>query len=215
MYLRCHSRKKNGKDHRYWSVVESRRVGRGDPVQRHVLYLGEINDSQEAAWRKTIAVFDEDRQQTKQLSLFPADRPIPADEANALSVVLAALRLHRPRSFGDCWLGCGLWEELGLSDFWNRRFESQRGDVPWQKVLQLLVVNRLCSPGSELAVHARWFDRSAMDELLGTDFAVASKGALINNMFKCCAFAGTGGNSSLHEKHRASTVSWPALRRSP
>jgi hypothetical protein len=162
-------------------VVESRRVGRGDPVQRHVLYLGEINDSQEAAWRKTIAVFDEDRQQTKQLSLFPADRPIPADEANALSVVLAALRLHRPRSFGDCWLGCGLWEELGLSDFWNRRFESQRGDVPWRKVLQLLVVNRLCSPGSELAVHARWFDRSAMDELLGTDFAVASK----DRLYRC------------------------------
>lgn len=181
MYLRCHSRKKNGKKHRYWSVVESRRVGRGDPVQRHVLYLGEINDSQEAAWRKTIAVFDEDTRQTEQLSLFPADRPIPPDEANALSIVLTELRVRRPRSFGDGWLGCWLWDELGLSDFWNRRLESQRGDVPWRKVLQLLVVNRLCAPGSELAVHARWFDRSAMDELLGTDFAVACK----DRLYRC------------------------------
>jgi len=181
MFLRCHSRKKNGKVHRYWSVVESRRVGRGDPVQRQVLYLGEINDSQEAAWRKTISVFDEDTRRTEQRSLFPADRPIPADEANALSVVLTELRLHRPRSFGDCWLGCLLWEELGLSDFWDARLESRRGDVPWRKVLQLLVVNRLCEPGSELAVHARWFDRSAMDELLGADFAVAAK----DRLYRC------------------------------
>ncbi|MGA2500635.1 MAG: hypothetical protein ABSH20_23100 [Tepidisphaeraceae bacterium] len=82
MFLRCHSRKKNGKLHRYWSVVESRRLASGGPAQRQVLYLGEINDSQEAAWRKTISVFDEDAGQSRQFSLFPADRPIPADEAN-------------------------------------------------------------------------------------------------------------------------------------
>ena len=150
-------------------------------MQRHVLYLGEINDSQEAAWRKTISVFDEDKRQTQQLSLFPTDRPIPSDEANALCVVLTELRLHRPRSFGDCWLGCLLWDELGLSNFWDARLESQRGDVSWRKVLQLLVVNRLCEPGSELAVHARWFERSAMDELLGTDFAVAAK----DRLYRC------------------------------
>lgn len=181
MFLRCHSRKKNGKLHRYWSVVESRRVGRGVPLQRHVLYLGEINDSQEAAWRKTISVFDEDKRETRQLSLFPADRPIPPDEVNALSIVLSELRLLRPRSFGDCWLGCRLWEELGLSDFWDARLGSQRGEVPWRKVLQLLVVNRLCEPGSELAIHARWFERSAMDELLGSDFAVACK----DRLYRC------------------------------
>lgn len=181
MFLRCHSRKKNGKRHRYWSIVESRRVGRGDPVQRQVLYLGEINDSQEAAWRKTITVFDEHRQRFEQWSLFPSDRPIPADEANALSVVLTELRLVRPRSFGDCWLGCLLWEELGLSDFWETRLNQERGDVSWLKVLQLLVVNRLCEPGSEFAVHRQWFDRSAMDELLGTDFAVAGK----DRLYRC------------------------------
>src|SRR5512139_1815756 len=151
MFLRCHTRKKNGKLHRYWSVVESRRVAGGEPVQRHVLYLGEINDSQEAAWHKTLTVFDEQRQRYEQLALFPADRPLPPNEANALAVVLTALRLLRPRRFGDCWLGCRLWEELGLADFWDTRLQAERGDVPWAKVLQLLVVNRLCEPGSEFA----------------------------------------------------------------
>ena len=181
MFLRCHSRKKNGKFHRYWSVVESRRIAGGEPVQRHVLYLGEINDSQEAAWRKTLTVFDEQRQRYEQLALFPADRPLPPNEANALAVVLTALRLLRPRRFGDCWLGCRLWEALGLADFWDTRLDSQRGDVPWAKVLELLVVNRLCEPGSEFAVHAHWFERSAMDELLQTDFAVAAK----DRLYRC------------------------------
>ena len=181
MFLRCHSRKKNGKLHRYWSVVESRRCRGGQPVQRQVLYLGEINDSQEAAWRKTIEVFDERRQQVEQLSLFPSDRPIPPDEVNALSLVLTELRLRRPRSFGDCWLGCVLWDQLGLSGFWDAKLASQRGKVPWRKVLQLLVINRLCDPGSEFSVHRRWFLRSAMDELLAADFAVAEK----DRLYRC------------------------------
>jgi hypothetical protein len=181
MFLRCHSRKKNGKRHRYWSVVESRRCRTGRPVQRQLLYLGEINDSQEAAWRKTIEVFDERKKQYEQLSLFPSDRPIPPDEVNALSVVLTDLRLRHPRSFGDCWLGCVLWDQLGLSGFWDARLESRRGKVPWRKVLQLLVINRLCDPGSEFAVHRSWFMRSAMDELLTTDFAVAEK----DRLYRC------------------------------
>lgn len=178
MFLRCHSRKKNGKLHRYWSVVESRRCRGCRPVQRQVLYLGKINDSQEAAWRKTIEVFDERKKQVEQLSLFPCDRPIPPDEVNALSIVLTELRLRRPRSFGDCWLGCVLWDQLGLSEFWDAKLASQRGKVPWRKVLQLLVINRLCDPGSEFALHRHWFLRSAMDELLATDFAVAEKDRL-------------------------------------
>ena len=117
MFLRGYAPKKNGKRHRYWSVVQSRRCRGGRPVQRQVLYLGEINDSQEAAWRKTIEVFDERKRRYEQLSLFPSDRPIPPDEVNALSVVLTDLRLRRPRSFGDCWLGCVLWDQLGLSEF--------------------------------------------------------------------------------------------------
>ncbi len=159
--------------------AEGRVAGR--IVQRPVLYLGEINDSQEAAWRKTIAVFDEAKQAYQQHSLFPSDRPIPADEVNALSVVLSELRLMRPRSYGDCWLGCLLWEELDLSSFWDARLGEQRGEVPWRKVLQVLTINRLCEPGSEFMVHRRWFERSAMDELLGVDFAAAAK----DRLYRC------------------------------
>jgi transposase len=181
MYLRCHHRRKNGKPHRYWSVVESHRLGNGKTAQRQVLYLGEINDSQREAWRKTLEVFDEDRNEYCELSLFPADRPMPRDQVNAISVVLSELRLVRPRSFGDCWLGCRLWEELGLGQFWDQKLGSQRGDVPWSKVLQLLVVNRLCKPGSEFSVHRQWFLGSAMDELLGTGYAVAEK----DRLYRC------------------------------
>ena len=181
MFLRCHSRKKNGKLHRYWSVVESRRLAGGQSAQRQLLYLGEINDSQEAAWRKSIEVFDEDKQQAGQAALFPADRPIPADEVNALSLVMSDIRLLRPRSFGDCWLGCHLWRELGLDRFWQEHLDDQRGNVPWEKVLQLLAINRLCQPASEWAVHRHWFVQSAMDELLECDFAVAEK----DRLYRC------------------------------
>jgi len=181
MFLRCHSRRKNGKQHRYWSVVESRRLASGKTAQRQLLYLGEINDSQQEAWRKTLEVFDEDRQEYRDLSLFPADRPIPAGELRGISLNLADLRLLRPRSFGNCWLGCLLWEELGLARFWEEKLGAERGEVPWAKVLQLLVVNRLCDPGSEFAVHRQWFAHSAMDELLSCDFAVAQK----DRLYRC------------------------------
>jgi transposase len=181
MFLRDHRRKKNGKLHRYWSIVESRRMANGQSAQRQVLYLGEINDSQEAAWRKTIEVFDEDKGEPSQACLFPADRPIPADEVNALPLLMSDIRLLRPRSFGDCWLGCHLWRELGLDLFWREQLGDERGDVPWEKVLQLLAVNRLCSPGSEFAVHRRWFLESAMDQLLECEFEVAEK----DRLYRC------------------------------
>jgi len=181
MFLRSHLRKKNGKSHRYWSVVESRRLADGRAAQRQVLYLGEINDTQAAAWRQSIEVFDEDNDQPGQAALFPDDRPIPADAVDALPLVMSELRLLRPRSFGDCWLGCHLWRELGLDRFWQRQLSDERGGVPWERVLQLLAVNRLCRPGSEFAVHRRWFLDSAMDELLACDFAVAEK----DRLYRC------------------------------
>jgi len=181
MFLRHYTRKKNGKAHRYWSIVESRRLDGGRVAQRQLLYLGEINDSQEAAWRKSIEVFDEDKAESGQAALFPDDRPIPADEVNALSLRMTEMRLLRPRSFGDCWLSCLLWSELGLDQFWREQFDDERGGVPWEKVLQLLAVNRLCDPGSEFAVHRHWFLHSAMDELLDCDFAVAEK----DRLYRC------------------------------
>lgn len=188
MFLRVNRRKKNGKEHRYYNVVENRRLADGQSVQRQVMYLGEINDSQQLAWRKTLEVFDEDRRQYQTLSLFADDRPLPGDAINAqgkasvaVSVKLSEMRLLRPRSFGDCWFGCLLWDRLELSRFWRPLLADPRAVVPWEKVLQLLAINRLIDPGSEWRVHRQWFLRSAMDELLGVDFAVAAK----DRLYRC------------------------------
>jgi transposase len=183
MFLRTKVRKKDGKQHRYFSVVENRRVGQNRTVQRTVLYLGEINDSQESIWRKTLQVFDETHQEYTTLSLFPEDREIPATSSDSIHVRLSEMQLRRPRAFGNCWLGCELWRQLRLEEFWGEKLAEkvQRETVSWAKVLQLLVVNRLIDPGSEFRVHRQWFDQSAMAELLQTDFAVAEK----DRLYRC------------------------------
>ena len=180
MFLRAKVRTKNGKRHRYFSVVENRRVGQNRTAQRTVLYLGEINDSQEAIWHRTLQVFDESHQQYTTLSLFPEDRKIPAESSNSIQVKLSEMELRRPRAFGTCWLGCELWRQLRLDAFREEKLAEKvrRETVSWAKVLQLLVVNRLIDPGSEFRVHRQWFDQSAMAELLEADFAVAEKDRL-------------------------------------
>jgi hypothetical protein len=175
MFLRSTNRKKDGKDHRYFSIVENRRVPGAKTVQRTVLYLGEINDQQQAAWRKTLEVFDEEEQRYAAMSLFADDREVPADALDSVQVKLSGLELRRLRTYGSCWLACELWHQLGLDEFWQTRLPESREAVSWEKVLQLLVVNRLLDPGSEFRLHRQWFLTSAMDELLQTDFAVAEK----------------------------------------
>jgi len=147
------------------------------------LYLGEINDSQESAWRNTLEVFDEGRQQYAALSLFSEDRELPSETANTIRVKLNEMELRRPRAFGNCWLGCELWRQLELETFWQEKLSSevQRETVPWEKVLQLLVVNRLLEPGGEFRLHRHWFDQSAMAEWLEADFAVAEK----DRLYRC------------------------------
>jgi transposase len=181
MFLRSINRKKDGKDHRYFSIVENRRLLGGKTTQRTVLYLGEINDQQQSAWRKTLEVFDENEQRYATVSLFPDDQPIPADAVDSIQVRLSGLELRRPRVFGNCWLGCALWHQLGLNEFWRERLPEAREAVSWEKVLQLLVVNRLLDPGSEFQVHRQWFVDSAMDQLLEEDFAVAGK----DRLYRC------------------------------
>src|SRR5919108_2659749 len=175
MFLRSTNRRKDGKDHRYFSIVENRRLPGGKTAQRTVLYLGEINDRQQAAWRKTLDVFDETEQRFTSLSLFPHDRELPADAIDSVQVRLSGLEVKRPRIFGNCWFACELWQQLGLDEFWRQRLPEGRERVSWEKVLRLLVVNRLLDPGSEFRVHRQWYLNSAMDELLDTSFAVAAK----------------------------------------
>lgn len=178
MFLRSKTRKKDGKEHHYWSVVENRRVADGRVVQRHVLYLGEINDAQRAAWCHSIEVFDEDRGASAQIALFPEDRPAPELACAVVQVKLSGLQLRRPRQWGACWLACELWDLLGLDAFWRPRLPPSRKGTRWLNVLKTLVAYRLIDPGSEWRLHRSWFDRSAMGDLLGEDFAIAQSDTL-------------------------------------
>jgi transposase len=181
MFLKCSTRKKDGKEHRSWSVVESRRVGRG-VVQRHVLYLGEINDSQRAAWQKAIAVFDEQDGQTRQCALFPADRTPPRTATPAVQVELSQLQLSRPRAWGACWLGDQLWRDLQLDTFFAARLGCSREGTDWEKVLRLLTLYRLLSPGSEWRLHRHWFATTACADLLGADERLAQDDTLYRGL---------------------------------
>ena len=181
MFLRSYKRKKNGKWHEYFSVVENRRVANGKTVQRIVLYLGEITSSQEDTWRKTLEVFDADTGRTQHKLLFADEAEIAECHIDSIKVKLSQIQLCRPRSFGDCWLGCELWQKLGLDEFWSDRLDSLRSDISWAKVLKLLVINRLIHPGSEFYIHRQWFDKTAMDELLNTDYRIAAK----DRLYRC------------------------------
>jgi transposase len=182
MFLRHTKRKKDGKEHRYWSIVENRRVGGGRVVQRPLLYLGEINDSQELAWRKSIAVLEEGATAPRSLSLFPEDRcegVLP--DASIVRLKLNELRLHRPRQWGGCWLALNLWRELALDRFWAERLGPSRKGTRWHQVLLLLATYRLLTPGSEWHLHRQWFERSAMADLLGEDAGLAE----IHKLYRC------------------------------
>jgi hypothetical protein len=170
MFLKCSVRRKDGKEHRSWSVVESQRLSRQRVLQRHVLYLGEINDSQRAAWEKTLAVFDETQNAPLTCALFPDDRTPPTvDGVTALPVHLAALRVERPRSWGACWLADALWRDLKLDEFFAARLGGSRKGTDWEKVLRILAIYRLLSPGSEWRLHRHWFATTALADLLYVD----------------------------------------------
>lgn len=174
MFLRATTRKKDGKEHRYWSVVENRRVAGDRVVQRHVLYLGEINSSQELAWRKSIEVLDDEAGRSRTLALFPEDRcaGVLAD-ASIVRLRLSALRLQRPRQWGACWLALMLWELLGLDQFWAERLPASRKGTRWDLVLFVLAAYRLITPGSEWRLHREWYGRTALADLLGADDSLA------------------------------------------
>ncbi|EUC14716.1 IS1634 family transposase [Paraburkholderia hospita] len=175
MFLKRTQRIKDGKTHHYWSVVENRRLINGKVMQRQVLYLGEINDGQQLAWRKSIEAFDEGTR--RQVALFAEDA-LPDDDARAIGVRLSELQLKRPRQWGACWLSCVLWQQLGMDEFWSARLPASRKGTCWRQVLQTLVAYRLIDPGSEWRLHRHWFTSSAMADLLDADFALAGKDTL-------------------------------------
>jgi transposase len=179
MFLKESRRFKDGKEHHYWSLVENRRVEGGRKVvQRHVLYLGEINSSQQAAWRKTIAVFETGSASARTVALFPEERSPAAEGDNIVRIRLDQLELRRPRQWGACWLANVLYQKLRLDHFWSERLLASRKGTRWDHVLQTLVSYRLIDPGSEWRLHREWFDKSAMADLLGADYRLAADDTL-------------------------------------
>jgi hypothetical protein len=184
MFLRCSKRRKDGKVHLYLSVVENRRLSDARVVQRHVLYLGELNGRQEASWRKTVELIGQDEDAPRQVALFPeehAPEEVGAGEFPVVRLRLGQMTLRRPRQWGACWLGCELWEQLGLGDFWRGKLPPSREGTRWEKVLQTLVLYRLIDPGSEWRLHRHWFDHTAIADLLGGDFSLAE----IHRLYEC------------------------------
>jgi transposase len=167
MFLRSHGRQKDGKDHTYWSLVEGVRTPDG-PRQRTLCYLGELNNSAQARWLKTIEIFNE-QGETQQLKLFPSHVEVPPDDPQVARVLLNKVRMERTRQFGSCWLGLELWKRLGLDRFFGEAVDEHQTDVPWSRVAAVLAINRLCAPGSELAVEQRWYPSTALDDLLGIE----------------------------------------------
>jgi Transposase DDE domain len=178
MFLRHTTRKKDGKEHRYWSVVENRRLRGGSSVQKVLLYLGEINDSQHAGWCKAIDALDGDK--PVQMFLYPADRQ-PPKEISPVQIRMDKLILRRPRQWGACWLTLELWKKLQLDEFWAARLPTSREGTRWLNVLKTLVTYRLLDPGSEFRLHRLWYDCTAMADLLGEDFRPAAK----ENLYRC------------------------------
>jgi transposase len=178
MYLKPHVRYKDGKRHIYFSLNESLRVSRKRVVQRTVLHLGELNTTQVERWQRTIETVQEDGRRQQMRLFTDREGQVPVDAQDVAEVILSSLVVRRPRRFGDCWMGCKLWEELGLRAFWEEVLGKERGQVSWAKVVELLAVNRLCAPRSELFIHEKWFGQTAMDLLLDCDAAVAEKDRL-------------------------------------
>ena len=179
MFVRCKMRRKDGKEHRYWSVVENVRVRGGRVVQRQVLYLGEINDSQRAAWCRSIAVLDETAG-TRQLALFPADRAAPALDCEVVQIRVTDVQVRDPRQWGACWLALTVWDRLALDRFWGPRLPPSRKGTRWLDVLKVQVCYRLIDPGSDWRLHRHWYAHSALRDLLGTDRVIPS-----DTLYRC------------------------------
>jgi len=167
MFLRSHRRHKDGKQHIYWSLVETVRTPDG-PRQRRVCYLGELNGNAQSRWLKTIEVFNE-QGESRQLKLFPSEVEPPHNEPNVARVLVSQVRLERVRQFGNCFVGLELWRRLGLDRFYEQLLDGEVADVAWSRVAAVLAINRLCAPGSELAIEERWYPDTALDDLLGVD----------------------------------------------
>jgi hypothetical protein len=181
MFLRMTKRIKDGKEHRYWSIVESHRIAGGRVAQKHVLYLGEINDSQREAWWRSIEILENGKKTPRKISLFPEDRKVQSNDHDVIHVHVNQMRLHRPRQWGACWMSLLLWDQLQLDRYWAGKLPESREGTRWLNVLKILVSYRLIQPGSEWRLHREWYGKSAVGDLLGEEGEVVP----YQNLYRC------------------------------
>jgi hypothetical protein len=181
MFLRMTTRKKDGKEHRYWSIVENHRISGGRVAQKHVLYLGEINDSQREAWWRSIEILEHGKKNPREISLFPEDRKVQSNDHDVIHVRVNQMRLQRPRQWGACWMVMLLWDQLQLDRYWAEKLPPSREGTRWLNILKILVCYRLIEPGSEWRLHRDWYGKSAIGDLLGEDGEVVP----YQNLYRC------------------------------
>lgn len=150
-------------------------------MQRQLLYLGEINDTQRESWRRTLEVLETGQSSAKTISLFPADRLVDIHHESVVQIRINDVELRRPRQWGACWLACWLYRQLGLDTFWSERLPPSRKGTRWDLILQALCCYRLIDPGSEWRFHRHWYDTSALGDLLGAGFELVE----IHKLYKC------------------------------
>jgi transposase len=181
MFLRMTTRKKDGKEHRYWSIVENHRISGGRVAQKHVLYLGEINDSQREAWWRSIEILENGKKKPREISLFPEDRKVQSNDHDVIHVRVNQMRLQRPRLWGACWMAMLLWDQLQLDRYWAAKLPPSREGTRWLNILKILVCYRLIAPGSEWRLHRDWYGKSAIGDLLGEEGEVIP----YQNLYRC------------------------------
>ena len=180
MFLKAHTRAKDGKRHHYYSLVESMRSARG-PQHRTLAYLGELNGSRESAWRKSIAVFNGAGEEC-QLELFASDAPeLPSGE-RVVQVRLEGVRWERARDFGEVFLAWQLWRLLGLDRLLARLQPEADEAVPWHVMAFVLTAARLIDPCSELALSERFYPRTALDDIAGVGEGQVNKDRLYRTL---------------------------------
>ena len=165
MFLRRCVRRKNGKAHTYWALVESYRTGRGSR-QRVVAYLGELKRSEQSGWAQLGQKLS--GKSRPQQSLFdPPHYDDPADDKEPVLVRLKGVTLERLRDFGDVWLAWGLWRLLEFDKLLAELLPRGREEVPWPTVAAILTIARFCQPQSELHIEDTWYRQTALEDLLG------------------------------------------------
>src|SRR5262245_30908193 len=181
MFLRRYRRKRSGKQHSYYALVENARTAKG-PRQRIVAYLGELNHDQERSWHRAIVVLNREGD-AQQLRLFPDDvsLPIPNDP-DVVRVRLSKVSWTNARSFGDVWLGLWLWRLVKLDQIVERHVPAGRQTVRPSDVVAIEVINRLCAPCSEFALAEHWYESTGLEGLLGVPDSEITKDRLYRTL---------------------------------